>query len=307
MNIKTSILRSVAPVAFTAMSLHALGCIAGPSESGLTEEDFLGTVELGVGGDPGTENHYDIGCFLDHGTQQTFRSLAAGALTGVKSRLPTAALAYLPAANATGDLAGCRQQALDILVECALGPGQEAVDPQTLETHTGELNWAPDWTTRALTTDEKELVTACMLQRLNPQGVSIAVLLERPSAPNTTADYPLHESETWGNLFDSTIPLNPTRDPNLPTVVPFDIYSCDGGDRPSICEVDTNSVIAYDPNVTPLRTCYFNSVDCSWNTLGACLTSCPYNPYDPTQCDAWDNRLRSRLRDDGSSCGIPIQ
>lgn len=316
MNIKTLILRSVAPVAFAAMSLHALGCIAGPSESGLTEEDFLGHAQLGIAGDPGTTNHYDIGCFLDHATQQWLRDASADALvdqTGTitsTSLLATAIPRYLNI--------DCRQQMVELLVGCAFDSTQSAhYSPvsTSVVTVSGELGYAPQWMYAGLTTDEKELVTACMLQRLNPQNFPIPVLLERPSQPNATTDYPLHESEAWGNLFDSTNPLNPSHDPNLPNLplaVPFNIFSCDGGDQPSICIEEIYSDGSFSPPIpwttglTDMRTCYFNFNDCLWRQMGECATACAGKEKSYSSCAAWDNRLRSRIRNDGSACGIPL-
>lgn len=304
MKLSTTILRSTAPLAFAVMGLHALGCMVGPSESGLTEEDFLGHAELGIAGDPGTTNHYDVDCFLDHGVQQTFRDLAAQAIVGPEGGTRLPAMPFMPAENATGTLAGCRMEMFELLVECAFGPGTILEDGESGKTREGALGYAPDWMSRALSTQEKELVTACMLQRLNPHGVSINILLERAAGPHPTTDYPVRESEAWGNLFDSAVALNPTRDPALPTNLAFNAYACDAGDKPTYCE-NEGELVTYSIENALMRTCYFNASDCGWTTLGACLTSCPYNPYNPTQCDAWSNRLRARARDDGSLCEAP--
>lgn len=305
MKLSTSILRSTSPVLFAAMSLYGLGCIADPNEMGLDADELnVSQVEQGAGGDPGTTNHYSVACFQDHGVQQTFRELGAGPLVGTSPILPT--MQYLPDDNASVPVTGCRQQALDMLIECALNEAQAVRDPQTGFMHTGALGFAPEWMTQALTTDQKELVTACMLQRLNPYGVTIPVVLEAPASPFTTTDYPLHESQAWGNLFDSTVTLNPTRNPTLPTYVPFTAYACDEGDRPTFCD-EEGSIVPWQLHYTLMRTCFFNDAVCDWTALGACTATCTTDPNDPGKCDAWDNRLRARARDDGSLCGIPTQ
>lgn len=301
MKLSTSIFRSLAPVAFSAMSLHALGCLAGPSESGLTEEDFLGSAELGVGGDPGTTNHYDVGCFLDHVTQQWLRNRGVDPLVdqhGFVSGTNALDAAVPKFANVD-----CRRQMIELVAECALGSSQSVSDstPSGEITTMGRLGYASQWTSRALTRDEKELVTACMLQRLNPYGVVIPVLLEQPDAQDATTDYDYRESEAWGNLFDSTVPLNPTKDPAYPYETAFAAYSCKINSQPRLCTV-SGSVVPWSPVNHVIRACYFNDEECKWIALGGCTEECVEDPNYPEACNAWGNRLRTRARDDGSLC-----
>ncbi len=301
MKLSTTILRSTAPLAFAVMGLHALGCMVGPSESGLTEEDFLGNAELGIAGDPGTSNHYNLDCFWDHGIQQTFRDLAAGPIVDENGELPE--MPYMPE-EASGTWAVCRATMLELLVDCALNSSAQAIDTFDTRHYPGSRGYASAWTTRGLTTDEKERVTACMLQRLNPHGVVIPILLESPSAPNTTTDYPLHESEAWGNLFDSTVTLHPTPNHVPPTTAAFAAYACKIGEMPTYC--DEGSIIPWNLDYTMMRTCYYNDNACRWIAIGACPTSCP-TALGTAGCEAWDNRLRVRGRDDGSLCGASTE
>lgn len=302
MKLSTTILRSTAPLAFAVIGLNALGCMVGPSESGLTEEDFLSNAELGIAGDPGTSNHFNLDCFWDHGIQQTFRDLAVGPIVDENSEFPE--MPYMPE-DASGFWAQCRVTMLELLVDCALDSSTLAIDTVGGRNFPGGLGYASAWTTRGLTTDEKEKVTACMLQRLNPYGVVIPILLESPSAPNTTTDYPLHESEAWGNLFDSTVTLNPTPDHQPPSTAAFAAYSCKIGEMPTYC--DDGSIVPWNLEYTMMRTCYYNNNACHWITRGNCTTYCPVVSFSSDGCDAWDNRLRVRGRDDGSLCGTLLQ
>lgn len=310
MNIKTSILRSVAPVAFAAISIHALGCIAGPSESGLTEEDFLGHAELGIGGDPGSTNHYEVACFWDHGTQQTFRDLAGNAIIDGEGTLPV--MPYMENFPLQSQSMGvdCREQMLELLVTCALDDSQVALDQYTNTTFNGHLGYAPDWTTRELTTDEKELVTACMLQRLNPFRIVLPVLLEKPDEPVDAAlasQYSYEESEVWGNLFDSTVDLIPGKEDltgSLP--VAFPAYGCEIDPQPSLCEdMSSGLPVPWATDCSPWRACMLGDGLCNLTRLGTCTSTCTDN-VTAWLCDAFDNRLRVRGIDNGSLGHTPL-
>ena len=75
----------------------------------------------------------------------------------------------------------------------------------------GGLGLAPDWSDRPLTQAEQELVSACVLARVNAFGVPVRISLRAldmnhpPPALAVTEDekrtYPLFEGAFFGNIF----------------------------------------------------------------------------------------------------------
>ena len=238
MNLSTSILRSTSPILFAAMSLYGLGCIADPNEMGLDADELnVSQVEQGAGGDPGTTNHLNDEVLMHHGVQHTTRALGNAALVNASFQLPN--MPYMIAPNATGKLAGARVDYLEVLIGCALAEGVTVSDPaHTLlwfngvplkKVYSGEIGLAPHWLTRALTTDEKKWVTACVLARVNRYGVTLDIALEgnhSAISPRASSVYTEAESKAWGNMFDSTTTLSTTNSNVSPGTIPFAAYVC---------------------------------------------------------------------------------
>ena len=266
MNLSSYILRSTSCVMFFAMSLYGLGCIAEP---GNTDEEHLGHAELGIAGDPTTQNHLRHYVLMNHGVQHSTRALGNGALVNAHNQLPS--MPYMPAAYATGDLAGARVEFLEVLIGCALTSDQTVIDPgHTLfilngiavkKSYAGEIGLAPDWKTRALTTTEKKWVTACVLARTNRYGATINILLSgNHSALNyrSGTTYTEAESSAWGNMFDSTTVLN-TTNPGA-VGLPFNAYICS---HVSWCA---------DPYEATMRACDEEYTPCGFSYMQNCDT-----------------------------------
>jgi len=298
--------RNVTALILAATNLYALGCGADGGEAPVDPNLFNVGME-GAAGEPNTGNGLDYTCVMDHGVQASVRSLGGARLSSaLLDTLPS--MPYMPAGTAGGTLAGCRREFLKDLVECALeedGSVKDANDPITIlgtsvaRTYYGQIGLAPDWETRALTTDEKELVTACIMARTNRFGEEIDILLQGSDDP-IAYDYYLRtqyayvESTVWGNMFDSTVTLNPTHDPSLPTERPFNGYVCEN------FATETCADAAF-------RVCDEGD-SCGFIDKGACsLVNCMgmAGGAVPSGCEAWDNKITIYLSDHADVCPIP--
>ncbi|MDI3287799.1 hypothetical protein [Polyangium sp. 15x6] len=284
---------------FACLSLYGMGCALDNGESQADPEDvLLGVAEQGVGGDPNTGNHLRPACFWDHGAQQTARDLSAAALVGSTDQLPP--MPYLLAPDTTGDLENCRQDFLEVLVGCALPVGDLVEDTSDdnavsgYKTYAGYVGIAPDWKTRALNATEKAFITGCMLERINALGMLNPILLQGDHDVLEPDDelldlYPIVESTAWGNLFDSTVTLNPMRDPEEPTLPAFGAFVCS--------HLDTCATIP-----TLGRTCYEDG--CGMTALGSCDdvdASCQANP-NQAACAGRTNAVSTRLLESAVVC-----
>ncbi|MDI3287801.1 hypothetical protein [Polyangium sp. 15x6] len=298
--------RNLINLGLVGMALYGMGCAL---EDAAVDPNLFDDPTLhGAGGEPNTGNTLLPGCLNDHGVQQTVRTLGAARLSSyLLDTLPS--MPYMPAGDAAGTLAGCRREFLKVLVGCALPTGASVVDsndPIVIGTGTvtrkywGQIGLAPDWETRALTTEEKEFVTACVMARTNRFGEEIDILLDgdHPEIEPDSAlqlTYPYVESTVWGNMFDSTVPLNPTHDPNHPTLQPFNAHVCKN----------------YSDSTCPdaaFRVCD-ESDDCGFINHGPCsLMNCIpiLGGSVSASCTAWPNRITIYLTDHATVCPIPI-
>jgi hypothetical protein len=310
----SSTIRSVTGLVLVAMSMYGMGCAleAGeldPSVAADPDGTELGVAEQGVGGYPGTHNHLRPRCHWDQGAQQTARNLANGPIANATNSMP--AMPYMLPNNAAGEDAGCRREFLEVLVGCALDWGTFVVDNNDPvyfnedfigKYYAGEIGLAPEWSTRALTTTERQLVTACVLARVNRYGEEVDVLLEGNHTSITHAqavkdEYPALESSTWGNMFDSTVVLNPTRNPLLPSPIGFKAYVCQ---ETATCSTGIAGM---------LRGC--DSDACGFNYVGNCddvATTCSARTTtgtfgsSPAYCAGRSNKIRVRLREADMMC-----
>ena len=135
-------------------------------------------------------------------------------------------------------------------------------------------------------------MTACMIQRLNAFGIEMQILLytlpEFPADANALQMYPVPESQAWGNLFDSTVDLNPTHNPNRATLPAFDAYVCR--------DVGLYDCEVADINYTLGRICDNGSTTCGLTHFEQCNNQCPH--ADPGLCSLWDRRMFSSTPDD---------
>ncbi|MDI1478897.1 hypothetical protein [Polyangium sp. y55x31] len=313
----TSILRNAAGLVLVAMSIYGMGCAveAGDVHADLDEEN-LGEAVQGAAGYPGTLNHLRYQVLHNHGVQHTTRALGAAALANQSGLLTS--MPYMPAPDATGPMAGARVEYLEILIGCALPAGTSVRDPAHItgylylfgtstplyRVYAGEIGLAPDWRTRGLTTVEKQLVTACVLQRTNRFGEEVEIMLEgnHPAITRTEADkllYPGIESRAWGNMFDSTIPLSTTNSELDATDAPFNAYICH----------ETASCPTGVPGI--LRQC--DAMDaCGFIYLGNCTDHMKYCNYRwlhnlpaPQSCTQFNYNILASLKEADTVCQIP--
>ena len=102
--------------------------------------------------------------------------------------------------------------ALTYIVGCALPAGNSVTatytegGTQMQMTYNGEIGLAPSWTTTALTTTEQQLLSGCVLARVNLTGVAVTVSLRGPStalniAGTEATAYPKQEGAFFGDIF----------------------------------------------------------------------------------------------------------
>ena len=294
MNPGTTLLRCASPFVFIAMSLYGLGCMADPVDSGWDpEEEELGEAELGTGGDPGTQNHLRYQVTHNHGVQRTVRVIGADALapSGFLPSMPN-----MPSPTATGQLAGARVEFLETLIGCALAEGTTVTDmghivgyvtngyfsAPVFKQYQGEIGLAPDWRTRALTTNEKRWVTACVLARTNRYGATINILLSgaHPEITYRASEaypYTVPESTVWGNMFDSAVLLGSNTDSGHA----FNAYICT--DVTFCSSAEGATLRACDETYTPCGFSYMEGCDtfdafCS-DPLNALFEGCSNRSY----------------------------
>lgn len=297
---------------FVALGLMGVGCAVGTEG----EEDDMPELSLapnyqtlgsgGTGGDPDTNNTLDDACVNFSGVVTTLQSLANGPIADADDDLPS--MPYMPSGNSVV-FPGCRREMLKVLVECAL-PGahsyttngvlvnQPAItvkdggDTTTIlgyqypRVYSGRHGLAPHWMNRALTEDEEEFVTACVMARTNFYGETVNILMEghAPIAydPDWRAEYPYAESTVWGNIFTSTRSMHVCHNTANGLCVDAD---------KRVCDEDSN---------------------CNFNHHGDCLhakAACSgVLGTPPSYCNAWPNKISVFLQQDDlkDSCSSPI-
>lgn len=290
--------RNMTAIALVALGIQGMGCAMDGGVDSDPEGVELGAAMQGSGGDPGNFNHLRPTCLFDDGVQRTVRALGAGPLSSDHSgAMPS--MPHMPGANEDADATSCRHDFLDILVGCALPDGASVEDLEDQaptrgglvpKTYSGQIGLAPDWTTRALTTKEKELVTACVLARTNRFGKMVRIMLEgdTPALSDDPYqyDYSYVESTVWGNMFDSKTPLEPTRSPEKLTAArAFEAHVCrnhgaawskDAAFR--VCDEGGCGFVEHDDCDAPSSAC-----------------SGPEGSR-PSYCTAWQSRLTAYLR-----------
>lgn len=262
-----------------------VGC--GASEEG-AESQRLGQVgqaaSLSTRPPPNGANGMRPSCFWAPGAQHALRSLGKAALDQGLGELQHISLEEVPL--------GCRE-VLHSAVQCALTPAQAVRDPATGELYQGWWGLAPSWLGQALDVDGRRYVTACMVQKLNLHGTSVPILLEgsHPAIERHgtyAAQYPIHESTVFGDLFSSTAPLS--------GLVPaFQAYGCWEDLLPQ-----SDGLLGV-PVLSEKRVCD-DAPLCGFVALGACALSCqgngPYWACRPNLLESpWTQTVRVRLEE----------
>lgn len=195
-------------------------------------------------------------CFWDYGVQGYLRTMGNVALT------PNAKLPGIP-----NNVSSLCYDAIKYAVQCGLGSDVSVMNPKNGASYTGVVGLAPDWKTRALNSDERRWVTACMVQRLNVLGQTVPIVLEGNRSPlyedtSIDAKYPYEEATAFGDLFSSTVNLAVL----LPVTPAFTAYVC--GEQ----EV-TNSCLNV-ANLLQARLCGTVSLLCGMQYIGQCADVC---------------------------------
>jgi hypothetical protein len=164
------------------------------------------------------------------------------------------------------------RKAAAYLVGCALVPGHNITTtypdgaggsiPITIP---GALGVADSWTTTALTTNQQQLLSACIFARMNANGVSVTISLRGPSnalslVGTEGALYALQEGAFFGNFF-------------LPSGSGFLMGSCTGtGTVPG----SANRQCAQTDSATTCGVTYGGMCAdiCTWDDTAGYFTSC---------------------------------
>lgn len=286
------------------MGMIAAGCGVDVGDEEVEVDMFLNLNpkaggSAGSGGDPDTNNTLDDDCLNLPGVVSTIQALGQGPIANANNYLP--AMPNLPSSTSTA-YPGCRRELLKIVVECALHGARSYIDPLTNQpvflpadvvmdggdgyrglprTYYGRHGLAPAWETRALTADEQEFVSACVMARTNYFGAEKNILMQgrAPIATNheLREQYTYGESIVWGNLF------TPTRSMHI-CHSPFNDLCFLHDQR--ICEEPQSNY-------------------CGFTNHGDCFgvaTTCPPNSISP-HCHAWPNRIAVFLDISGAPIG----
>jgi hypothetical protein len=288
-----------AAIATVACPLAA-GCMGAESDELGAQGSFdVPLTAMTGGGDPDDPpvSHnplYPI-CFWNHGTQQTYRDLAQGALANAQGQLPS--MPYLAQGLSLFNQITCKEQSLRYLILCALPQGTSVTNPVNNATFHGHFGIAPEWRTGPLSATNKEWITSCLLQHLNGYNTSTALLLEANRSGFLIGTVPLgyswFDSITWGNLFISTTPLDPAGW-TWNSAPAFRPQVCYFGDLQQECNSAEEAI------ETKLCSADYNS--CGVDIVGRCETECSWNTpnrvYSPTAywtCGGKTTSFRERL------------
>jgi hypothetical protein len=290
------------------MGLIVVGCNI--DEGAEVEPDMFDDVHAralagggGAGGDPDTHNTLDDNCLNLSGVVSTIQTLGQGPIANANHYLPS--MPNMPAGNATSPLVyvGCRRELLTVIVECALHGEYTYIHPATNNVvvvpaaevwdsgdvyrgpprlYQGRHGLAPEWETRALTEDEQELVSACVMARTNAYGDPVQILMQglEPLAYNEElrSQYTYGESIVWGNLFTQPRSMHVCHSPYNSGCLLNDKRICD--------EPQSNY--------------------CGFENHGDCLSATLYcsGSISP-DCYAWPNRISVFLDASNLTFGCP--
>jgi hypothetical protein len=310
---------SVVFLGFAAMAAVACplaaGCMAAENDGSVSNAFDVPLTAMTGSGDPEDppESHnpmYPI-CFWNHGTQQTYRDLAGGALANAQGQLPNMPHMALTSLHPLLRTI-CRTQSLDYLIRCALPQNTTVTDPASGATYEGHFGIAPEWATGALSSANEEWITSCLVQHLNGYYSTTPLVLEgnRPGfyIGTVASGYPYFDSIAWGNLFDPS--QNSTLDPagwNTQSRPAFIANVC------YFNSLDLNCTSA--PAAVEERVCDSTGDSCGLVDRGRCETTCTWNTrngaYSPTatwSCDGKTSNFRERLPTldmYGFACDLP--
>jgi len=116
------------------------------------------------------------------------------------------AAADAPLCQATA-LAAADSAALSTLAACAL-PADASVDVAGV-TYLGESGLAPDWRRRELATDERRLVTACLLAHLSGPQVAVVISMRGPELSTDSGErtsFTVEEGAFFGDVLSPGAP-----------------------------------------------------------------------------------------------------
>ena len=193
------------------------------------------------------------------------------------------------------------QELLAFLISCALPEGEVLVAPDPLGgpdiEFYGEVGVAPEWATEPLDVVGRRWVTACILSRVNDNGVSVEISIRGPNAalvstPGELAAWTVEEGAFYGDIFG---PLNK----------PLEWYACRGaaqaaGETGGLNDRDCTEP---DPADTGHTLCGFNYAgDCADfaapRNKYACESYSPNGYYENCETKARPNfnRLHGQMK-----------
>jgi hypothetical protein len=144
-------------------------------------------------------------------------ALSANALNANALNANALSSASLAAIQDPGSAGALSRQLLKYTVSCALGSSQSFTFSWTdsgnvvhTENYPGSLGIEPSWATQPLGDAGKQMVSACLISRVNYYGVQVIISARSMTSPLTTVGsselqaYQHIEGAFWGNLFSPT-------------------------------------------------------------------------------------------------------
>jgi hypothetical protein len=237
-------------------SIALVGCLA-PVDDEVGVNDAIGVPYETMEGPYGNNGLNPVD-FWSLSNQQALRALGAGALNNSSGALVSTSL--------LGTAGG--RSVLSYTIRCAL-PGSASVQAADGSVFYGDLGFAPDWSTRALTTSEQRWMTACLLQHLNGLGQHVTMLLQGshsaldPNPGEDYSDYAIGDITTFGNVFEQNL-------------LGYKAWACVDPILDLSCGVGLSTI-------TLERLCGL-SPTCGINILGPCALYCSYSASGDPSC-----------------------
>lgn len=185
------------------------------------------------------------------------------------------------------------QEFMHYLVGCALEPGQMVEYRDNVfggvydNKWEGSLGLCPKWATGTASQSCQEVVSACLLSRVNAFGISVELSVRGhradgtaiPLAANETTDFPWREGAFYGDIFD------PARLADNVNIYIDDNGVVHGRDGLKVVgPIYTNmfacvsSVWTFPDALAKDRVCAGGGVNCAARNVGACRYHQTFNP-----------------------------
>lgn len=253
-------LRKSIAVVFCAVSVSCVAANDSPSSTGSRTQAIVTNNKL-------TANKLTA-------NKLTANKLTANKLTA--NRLADGTLSFNSAAGDGIESTADGREVLQYLSTCSLAEQDiltVTYDGVTYQ-YPGLLGLAPEWTTRALTESEKQMVSACLFAHVNAYGVSVPISVRAYGVLSAEmaemSAYRVYEGSFFGMGFVSEGEA-------------IKWYSCQGDDAEVALELSSDRA---------LRACTDSTGECEIESLGRCRDVCDTRTPDHGWSGCWAYGVR---------------